>query len=236
MAGKRVTFQAAVFNNTGGSITPTIATRYAGTADNWSSPTNDLAATNLQACANGAWTTVAYTFNVSANAVNGYEIKLDFGNNFSTGSKYVQISAADLRATPSVSTGLNSSPPVPELPNVQAEIARNARYYQATYDNGVAPGAASRNGMVGISYPVSNQWGGSMVFRTTMRASPTMRIFDGAGNANVASSWNGSSWFDNQGPAASVAQASTNSLVLTPPSGSAGGNLLWHWVAYADFW
>lgn len=235
LASKRVTFQLAIYNGTGASITPTLATRYAGSADVWTSPVNDLAATNLQPCAAGVWTTVAYTFNAAANAANGYEVKVDFGNNFSVNTKYVQLSAADMRVTPGVTVGLNAFPPLPELPNVQAEIARNVRYYQSTYDNGVAPGAASRNGMVGISYPVNAQWGGSMVFRTTMRAAPTVRIFDGAGNANAGSSWNGA-WVDNQGSNASVVQAATNALVLSPPSGSAGGNLLWHWVAYADFW
>jgi hypothetical protein len=55
---------------TGATITPTLATRYAGTADNWASPAVDLVATNLQPCANGAWTIVAYTFTVNAAAVN----------------------------------------------------------------------------------------------------------------------------------------------------------------------
>jgi hypothetical protein len=100
LAGKTVTFQHAVYNSTGASITPTLATRYAGSTDVWTGPTTDLAATNLQPCANAAWTVVAYTFAVSANAVNGYEIKVDFGNNSTTNSKYVQISAADLRVTP----------------------------------------------------------------------------------------------------------------------------------------
>jgi hypothetical protein len=235
LASKRVTFQLAVYNGTGGAITPTLATRYAGSADVWTSPVNDLAATNLQPCASGVWTTVAYAFDVAANAVNGYEVKIDFGTSLGANTKYVQLSAADLRATPGVSVGLSNTPQPPELPFIQAEIARSARYYQSTYDNGVAPGAASNSGMVGISYPVNPQWGGSMVFRTAMRAAPSVRIFDGAGNANAASSWNGT-WVNNQGSSAAVVLASTTGLVLSPPPGSAGGNLLWHWVAYADFW
>ena len=46
LAGQTCTFQITVTNNTGGSITPTIATRYAGSTDVWTSPVADLAATN----------------------------------------------------------------------------------------------------------------------------------------------------------------------------------------------
>ncbi|WP_348260078.1 hypothetical protein, partial [Salmonella enterica] len=73
LAGQVCTFQMAVFNNTGGSITPTIRTRYANTTDSWGAPVVDLASTNLQACPNNAWTIVSYSFTANANAVNGYE-------------------------------------------------------------------------------------------------------------------------------------------------------------------
>jgi hypothetical protein len=47
-----------------------------------------------------------------------------------------------------VSTGLNPSPPVPELPPVAAELQRNARY-QATFANRTLLGGSTNAGMIG---------------------------------------------------------------------------------------
>lgn len=130
LAGRTTTFQAWIYNNTGGSITPTLATQVAGTADVWSSPTTDLAATNLQPCPNATWTRVSYTWNVSANAGLGYGVILNFGNNFSTNAKNVIVAEADLRVTPGVTVGLNSSPPTPEMRHAAAEQAFCERYFR----------------------------------------------------------------------------------------------------------
>jgi hypothetical protein len=131
LAGKTVTVQAQVYNNTGAAITPTLTTRYAGSADTWTSPVTDLAATGLQACASGAWTQVACTLNVSASATNGYAFIFDFGNNFSTTGKDVVVGELDVRVTPAVATGLNASPPLPELRPVAIEVKFCFRYYYA---------------------------------------------------------------------------------------------------------
>jgi hypothetical protein len=237
LAGKRVTFQLAVYNGTGSSITPTLATRYAGTADVWSSPVNDLTATNLQPCASGVWTTVAYTFNVAAGADKGYEIKVDFGNNFSVNTKYVQLTAADLRATPGISTGLNASPPLPELPSVQAELARSSRYYQTSYINGTAPGTATSAGLVGSATNYTNVASESIVFATPMRSTPTVAYWDAAGNASKISYL----------PSQSISFTNNATIGNAPFNISARGFLFMstlaavnstflHYSAYADFW
>lgn len=240
LAGKRVTFQMAVFNGTGGSITPTLATRYAGTADVWSSPVNDLTATNLQPCASGVWTTVAYTFNVAAGADKGYEIKVDFGNNFSVNTKYVQLTAADLRVTPGISTGLNASPPLPELLSIQAELARSSRYYQASYENGVAPGTSTRSGLTGPSLIVQGTMNGvgSIAFPTAMRSTPTVAYWDGAGNASKISYLPGSgalTYTDNVAAQNAPFNISTRGFFYTGYTAATDTSFL-HYTAYADFW
>lgn len=241
LAGKTVTFQCAVYNSTGGSITPTLATRYAGSADNWSSPTADLAATSLQACANAGWTIVAYTFAVHANAIYGYEVKLDFGNNFSTNGKYVQISAADLRVTSGVSTGQNASPPPPELPNIGAELERCARYYQASYENGTAPGAATHLGMVGGALT-----GGAGVgelpaivqFPVVMRAAPTIAYWDGAGAASKISKIPAQSttWTDALSMRDTPFNISTRAFLFGGENTGSNFSNFTHYTAYSDFW
>jgi hypothetical protein len=74
-----------------------------------------VSAVSLQSCANGAWTLVAYTFSANALSYNGLEISFDFGNNFGVNTKSIQITEIDIRVTPGVATGLNGTPPPPEL-------------------------------------------------------------------------------------------------------------------------
>ncbi len=103
LCSQTVTVQAQVYNNTGGAITPLLSVKHAGSQDVWTSPTTDVSAVSLQSCANGAWTQVAYTFSASASSYNGLEISFDFGNNFSTTGKSLQITELDIRVTPAAS-------------------------------------------------------------------------------------------------------------------------------------
>jgi len=178
LAGQRVTFQAMVANNTGATITPQLSSYYAGARDNWSvAPIADLSAVNLQSCPNGAITKVAYTWTVSGNAWQGYEIFLTLpvtaGN--------VQIAAADLRATPGLPVGLNNNPPPPELRPVATELAFCQRYL-ARWGNGLVGQGAYSSATIGtlsINYP-------------TMRVSPTVTygLNTGFTFAGLAATWN----------------------------------------------
>lgn len=129
LCSQTVTVQAQIYNNTGGSITPTLTvTRATAGADNYSSGSPDINAVSLQACANTAWTKVAYTFSANVASYNGLEIMFDFGNNLASGQS-VQITELDIRVTPGVATGQNSNPPSPELRPITLEQAACFRYY-----------------------------------------------------------------------------------------------------------
>jgi hypothetical protein len=151
-AGQTVTVQAKIYNNTGGSITPTLTVKHATGADNWGGTATDVSAANLQACANAVVTIVAYTFAASASSGNGIEIAFDFGNNFSTTGKTAQISDLDIRVTPGVATGQNSSPPPPELRPIFTELPANQRYFvqwsgtSINYASGVSVGTTGASG------------------------------------------------------------------------------------------
>jgi hypothetical protein len=239
LAGRTVTFQMAVFNNTGASITPKLSTRYLGTADNWTTtPVVDVNAVDLQPCANAVWAVVAYTFTPNAGAANGYEVTIDFGNNFSSTSKSVQITAAEMRITPGASPGLNSSPPIPELPFVEAELRRNARYYQTSYANGTAPGSSTHAGMVGPAYFINGVFSSSLsvVFPVEMRSTPTLSQWDGAGTQNAYSVIplaGGTSWTDG-GSVMTPWNVSARGLFMQPYAANYSYYL--HYAAYADFW
>ncbi len=130
LTGRVVTFRMDINNNTGGTITPTLTVDYATASDNFSSLTNIISAVSLQPIAVGNGT-LAYTFNIGANAYKGIQVSVNFGNNFSTTGKTVTIKNSDFRATDGITTGLNSSPPAFENRDYPAEHLLNARYLPA---------------------------------------------------------------------------------------------------------
>jgi hypothetical protein len=154
-----------------------------------------VSAASLQSCANGAWTQVATTFAASSSSYNGLEISFDFGNNFSSTSKSIQITELDIRVTPGVATGLNSAPPTPELRPIWTELAFCQRYYYATYGNGNAPATAMLPGAANlfVGFYNGSVWKDSGLgnnFPVQMRAAPaTISYWDLAGNASKASNY-----------------------------------------------
>jgi hypothetical protein len=131
LAGQLCTVQAKIYNNTGGSITPTLTVKHANALDNWSASTTDVSAVSLQACPNAATTTVAYWLTASATSGNGLEVGFDLGNNFSTNGKTAQLSDFDISYTPGVVAGAtNPNPQPPELRPIAIELAFCQRYYE----------------------------------------------------------------------------------------------------------
>jgi hypothetical protein len=172
LCSQMVTVQAQVYNNTGGTITPQLTVTHAASPDVWTSPTTDVNAANLQSCANGAWTLVAYTFQASASAYNGLQVAFDFGNNFSSVSKSVQITELDIRVTSAAATGLNSTPPPPELRPVGVEMPLCQRY------------ASLLPSWSGTFNTTTNlEAAGS--FALPMRATPSLSILSGGTNGAV---------------------------------------------------
>ena len=226
------TFQMYVANSTGGTVTPTIQTKYPQTTtDTWTgTPVIDLAATNLQACTNTSLCLEAYSLTVNNNSLLGYEVNVDLGNNFSTNGKSVTIEDFDFRATPGVATGLNANPPPFEMRDPTTDTAWNQRFYQASYDNGVAPGTATRIGTVGMTgAQASNAGAAGVPFKTTMRCDPAISVWDGAGNANKASTLTlPSTWTDSFVTVTSIS-AGQNGFVAAAPA--TGENAVFHYAA-----
>lgn len=172
LAGQIVTIQAQVYNNTGGSITPKLTVKHAGSQDNWTSPTTDVNAVSLQACANSAWTQIAYSFTSSSSSGNGLEIDFDFGNNFGSSSDYITITELDIRVTPGATAGgTNSSPPPPELRPIFAEMPFCLRYY---FNSANVPSGGTAN-LAFAGYQTSGAaFIGNYPLPTVMRAAPSV--------------------------------------------------------------
>lgn len=200
--GQTVTVQAQVYNNTGGSITPTLTVKHANAQDNWGASTTDVSAVSLQACANGAWTQVAYTFTASSSSNNGLEVAFDFGNNFTTSGKSIQISELDIRATPGITTGTNSNPPVPEFRSIAIEYPISLRYARRLTDQMNSGGNTATTSIAN----------GRFAFPVPLRTAPTSSII-------TAGSWVVGNDFNAEYTASTVTISSTN---LTADGGRIG--------------
>jgi hypothetical protein len=170
MAGQIVTVQFQYRQSSGGSVTPKVSTGYASASDNFTTVTADLAATNLTACATNTWCTESYTFTVSANATQGYQVTFDC-NTPLTAAQACWIDAADIRATPGLATGINALPPAPELRAVAAETVFCQRYY-------FRRNASSATDVIGMMqvWGATQFFGVLAVLPTQMRVTPASLV------------------------------------------------------------
>jgi hypothetical protein len=143
LSGQTVTVQAQIFNDTGATITPQLEYVNPTAYDTWSS-TGTYTTVSLQPCPNGEWTRVAYTFTAPAASNLGLQIALTFGA--LTNAQYVSVTELDIRVTPGVAVGLNSSPPPPELRPLPIELPFCRYYFQTSYNLGTPPGTATTVG------------------------------------------------------------------------------------------
>lgn len=100
--------------------------------------------------------------------MNGYQVTIDCKTAL-TSAQACQITAADIRVTPGVSTGVNSNPPPPELRPIDAELALCERYFWLVGNNGLSDtviGMAGGNGTTNAQV--------AFTFPRPMRAVPTV--------------------------------------------------------------
>lgn len=231
MAGKTVTFQLLWKNNSGSSITPTLATAFPTTQDGsvtaaaaWGGTTTDLSSTSMQACTNGSTCTESYTLAVSSSATAGYEFVVDFGNNFGNASNTLTIGGGfEARVTPGVATGTNANPPPPEIRSADSDMLWSQRFYMSTFPNGTAP--AQNVGFAGSLGATCINTAGNLSYTWTypvpMRAKGTVVTYNPAAtNAN----W----WEPTSGQSRAVSvdpngAQSINSLFLTQPGATCTG-------------
>lgn len=168
-----ITVQFTIYNNSGNSFTPQLQTSFPTARDNWAGSTPDLAAVNLQACPNASLTTVSYTFTPNVGIANGYQVSLLLGSALNSSAGTVDITMADIRATPGVVTGLNGNPPIPEMRPIHTETLFCQRY---AFVPPVGWGYMTWTNMAaaGLGTP---QFGVAPRFPATMRIVPSLTGF-----------------------------------------------------------
>jgi hypothetical protein len=175
MAGMTVTVQAKINQNTGSAVVPKLSVGHPSSVDSYSSIgaaslTNEVNAQGLQSCASGSTTAVAYTFALSANAVNGLEVNFDLGA--LVASQVAKITDFDIRVTPGAAAGLNYNPPLPELRPIAAELLLCQRHLYVIGTNGATNATV---GEVGMAYGSGNVLA-AVRFPASMRAAPSLTV------------------------------------------------------------
>jgi len=155
-----VTFSAWIFNNTSASMTPVLLLGTPSAEDNFTTVTNRLTQ-SLQSCANGAWTKVTHTVDISGytNINNGLQVEIQTSGHTTFG-RIVRIAEVQLER--------NAQPTPFEQRPIGTELALCQRYYYRTggevssdiYLSGYQP--ASTNIIFTYFHPV------------TMRATPSL--------------------------------------------------------------
>jgi hypothetical protein len=119
------------------------------------------------------------------------------------------------------------------------ELAKCQRYYQHTYNTGVAVGTASHDNMIGSggthgNTTTSEVTGGTYTFKVEMRATPTITFYDHLGNSAKCSRLNAAvAWYGNSNVGTSIA-TTTSSVKPSSPNGSTATGMYCHIVADAE--
>lgn len=174
LGGENCIFQTQLFNGTSGGEDigngVTLSIGHPTQTNNFNSTIVwDIQNAQLQPCPQGAWTQVAYTFNLpAASAQAGILVQLDFGQAINSSSDVVNITECDLRTTASSALGLTSNPPTPEIRPYTLELLLCSAYYQNVETLPMFFGNVS----------ISQTYYCAAEFVTPMRASPTITTID----------------------------------------------------------
>lgn len=121
---RTVTFQAQIRNDTGGAFTPVLLLGTPTAADNFGTVNNRLTQ-NLQSCADGAWTQVSYSVDISAytDIDNGLQVEIQIpSGSLNSNAKSVKITQLQL-AEGSTVRAIDSVP-------ISIELTRCLRFYE----------------------------------------------------------------------------------------------------------
>lgn len=232
------TFQWAVANTSGASVTPQISINKATALDNFTGVSAILAATNLQAVASASGGVEAYAYNfASGDTLNGIEVIVDLGGALNGAGKGFSFSLADARNTPGVTAGLVSAPPQPEIRPFPVELALSQRYFEKSFQYSTIPAqnvadvSGAQIGMQIVGASATALY--TINFKVSKRATPSMVFFNPvAANAQIR---NGTGSTDFTGTAATNISQVNTGVSCTSPAGSALSNAIYvHWTASAE--
>jgi len=119
-----------------------------------------------------------------------------------------------------------------ERPLYSKQLDDCQRYYQMSYDYGTAPGTATNTGIIAFGVAINGATTGSgfIPFRVSMRATPSISYWDGAGNASKITIGGTSGQGNNYTPSGAPALIGLNGF--SHPGQGVSGNIT-NWLHYA---
>jgi hypothetical protein len=178
LANNSITIQFRYKQDTGSTVAPKLSTCTANTQDSFSTCNADIASVSLTACPSGNWCLEAYSYAAaSANAGLGYGVIFDCNTALSA-AQHCWVTAADIRVTPAVSTGIQSAPPVPELPEIGTSIFLAQRYFETNFPFGTAPADnVSSSRWAGFGTSTTGIGANAITFTVPKRAVPQITFY-----------------------------------------------------------
>lgn len=229
----KVSFSAKIYNDSGAPFVPQIIMSTPTTSDDWAGGSTARVTTNLQSCANAAWTTVTYTADWSSYPMENGSL---VGIRIPSGS----LVAGDIICITEVSL-LPSTGSVAHdywQRTIVDELALSQRYYQKSFPQSVAVAQnTSPSGACGYRVAVAgvgSAGAGVMVrFPVVMRATPTITYYNpSAANALWRNQADGA---DSGTPTTSAQHDSGFYIGNTQAAGDGAGELmLIHWSADSE--
>lgn len=198
-------FSAQVYHDVGAPINYTITIRKPSAADNFTS-TTAIATGNATPVASATGVQISLPNVAMGDCSNGIEIEIAAacgavaGRNF----LYTEWQIEEGAAVTSF-----------ERRDFDIELSRCQRYFCKSYDYAVAPGTATRAGLVGSGM---DQAGPTVIpvivqFSGQLRSSPVLNLWDGAGNSSKATDYDNSTWRDNLGAAVVLSLGQKSAVV-----------------------
>lgn len=180
---REVTYQAYVYNGSGASFQPSLLLGTPAATDDFTTVTNRLTQT-LQSCADGAWTLVSHTADISGytNLANGLQVDLQIPSGSLVSGDTIRIMEPMLCAAGQTATF--------EVESVTETQLRTMRYYQMSFAPNTTPAQnAGANTGEQWWYPKTTTTGvvaAYISFPVPMRGTPTLTTYNpAAANAQV---------------------------------------------------
>jgi hypothetical protein len=164
-------------------------------------------------------------------------IWLSAGTNFNarTGSLGIQSNTFDIWGV-QVEYGSIATPFQTATGTIQGELDACQRYYEKSYDLGIAPATANNQGIYGSGGPLANTISfisGSLGYKVSKRVTPTITFYDLAGNLNKCT--RNAPGVLNTDNSAISAQYGGNNAISVFSSGTASASIIYfHYTADSE--
>jgi hypothetical protein len=174
--GTTVTVSGYIYQNTGSSVATATINLLAATSADSTYTTVAATAYAIPSIATGTWTAFTNTFTLTSSCINGVELRFSLGGALTTG--VFGLTAIQLEYG-------SAATPFERL-SISRQLLQCQRFFETTYNSGIAPGSSGQNFLGDFEFITSNTTYpplGYFMFQVAKRASPTISGFNPSSGA-----------------------------------------------------